>query len=32
MKEMLANISAEERRMLINVLARMRNNINNIEA
>lgn len=32
MKEMLANVSAEERRLLIDVLARMRNNINNIEA
>lgn len=32
MKEMLANVSAEERRLLIDVLARMRNNIDNIEA
>lgn len=32
MKEMLANVSAEERRVLINVLGRMRNNIDNIEA
>ncbi|MDR4229152.1 MarR family transcriptional regulator [Bacillus mojavensis] len=32
MKEMLANVSAEERRVLIDVLGRMRNNIDNIEA
>ncbi|GEK27230.1 putative HTH-type transcriptional regulator YdgJ [Bacillus spizizenii] len=32
MKEMLANVSADERRLLIDVLARMRNNIDNIEA
>ncbi|MEC1754640.1 MarR family winged helix-turn-helix transcriptional regulator [Bacillus mojavensis] len=32
MKEMLANVSVEERRVLINVLGRMRNNIDNIEA
>ncbi|MFP7233184.1 MarR family transcriptional regulator [Bacillus subtilis] len=32
MKEMLANVSADERRLLIDVLARMRNNIDNIKA
>lgn len=32
MNEMLANVSTEERRLLIDVLARMRNNIDNIEA
>ncbi|MCY8521664.1 MarR family transcriptional regulator [Bacillus atrophaeus] len=32
MKEMLANVSAEERRILIDVLARMQKNINNIKA
>jgi DNA-binding MarR family transcriptional regulator len=32
MKEMHANVSAEERRVLIDVLGRMRNNIDNIEA
>ncbi|MGF7536158.1 MarR family transcriptional regulator [Bacillus mexicanus] len=32
MKEMLANVSAEERSQLIDVLARMRDNINNIKA
>ncbi|PNB40213.1 transcriptional regulator, partial [Pseudomonas sp. GW456-E7] len=32
MKEMLANVNADERRLLTDVLARMRNNIDNIEA
>ncbi len=32
MQEMLANVSAEERSLLIDVLARMRDNINNIKA
>lgn len=32
MKEMLAGVSAEERRVLIDILARLQTNINNIQA